>query len=63
MFDHICIWGQRNDLTQKLPVGWDSYDNFGAEVREQEVKGTADVMEKLLLMQGWEYAVGTTLLV
>ena len=45
------------NLAQTPPMGWNSYDCFGAAVLESEVKGNADVMATLLLKHGWEYIV------
>lgn len=39
------------------PMGWNSYDCFGAAVNETEVKGNADVMSFHLKEAGWEYIV------
>lgn len=39
------------------PMGWNSWDCYGATVREDEVKGNADYMAKHLLQYGWEYVV------
>ncbi|UOQ87318.1 glycoside hydrolase family 27 protein [Gracilibacillus salinarum] len=39
------------------PMGWNSWDCYGATVREEEVKGNADYMAKHLKDYGWEYIV------
>jgi alpha-galactosidase len=39
------------------PMGWNSWDCYGASVREEEVIGNADYMEKHLKKYGWEYVV------
>lgn len=39
------------------PMGWNSYDCFGATVTEAEVKGNAKMMEVHLKEAGWEYIV------
>jgi alpha-galactosidase len=39
------------------PMGWNSYDCFGAAVNEAEVKGNADIMAAHLKDAGWEYIV------
>ncbi|MEM8765350.1 MAG: glycoside hydrolase family 27 protein [Bacteroidota bacterium] len=49
------ICGQ--ELAQTPPMGWNSYDSYGAAVLEHEVKGNADVMAALLKKHGWEYVV------
>jgi hypothetical protein len=39
------------------PMGWNSYDCFGAAVNEDEVKGNAKMLEVHLKKSGWEYVV------
>lgn len=39
------------------PMGWNSWDCYGASVTEEEVKGNADYMAKYLKNYGWEYVV------
>ncbi len=39
------------------PLGWNSYDCWGAAVTEKEVKQNADYMKKHLHEFGWEYVV------
>ncbi len=39
------------------PMGWNSYDCFGAAVNEAEIKGNAKMMEVHLKNAGWEYVV------
>lgn len=39
------------------PMGWNSYDCFGASVTEQEIKINADMMAVHLKDYGWEYIV------
>jgi hypothetical protein len=39
------------------PMGWNSYDCFGAAVNEAEVKGNADIMAAHLKDAGWEFIV------
>lgn len=39
------------------PMGWNSWDCYGAGVREEQVRGNADYMEKYLKEHGWEYVV------
>ncbi len=41
----------------KPPMGWNSWDCFGTNVTEQEVKDNADFMAKNLKKYGWEYVV------
>jgi hypothetical protein len=39
------------------PMGWNSWDCFGLEVNEEQVKATADFMAEHLLPFGWQYVV------
>ncbi|WP_186578112.1 glycoside hydrolase family 27 protein [Aquibacillus kalidii] len=39
------------------PMGWNSWDCYGATVTEEEVKGNADYMASNLKRYGWEYVV------
>ncbi|MDI9420478.1 MAG: glycoside hydrolase family 27 protein [Firmicutes bacterium] len=39
------------------PMGWNSWDCYGASVREDEVRGSAEYMAANLKQYGWEYVV------
>jgi hypothetical protein len=39
------------------PMGWNSYDCYGAAVHEDEVKANADYVAKYLKQYGWQYIV------
>ena len=39
------------------PMGWNSYNSYGAAVTEKEVKANADYMAGILKQFGWEYIV------
>ncbi|MXO80523.1 alpha-galactosidase, partial [Paenibacillus sp. OT2-17] len=39
------------------PMGWNSWDCYGAAVREEEVRGNAQYMAEHLKEYGWEYVV------
>lgn len=39
------------------PKGWNSWDGYGASVREEEVRKNAEFMSKHLKQFGWEYIV------
>ena len=39
------------------PMGWNSWDCYGASVTEAEVRGNADYMAAHLKQYGWEYVV------
>ena len=41
----------------KPPMGWNSWDCFGTNVTEQEVKDNANFIAKHLKQYGWEYVV------
>lgn len=53
----ISIGLNAQHVAQKPPMGWNSYDCFGAAVHEDEVFEAADVMSAHLLRYGWEYIV------
>jgi hypothetical protein len=42
---------------QTPPMGWNSWDVYGASVREEEVLGNAEYMARHLKPYGWEYVV------
>ena len=44
-------------LAQTPPMGWNSWDCYGARVREDEVRANAEYMAKKLKQYGWEYVV------
>lgn len=44
-------------VMQKAPMGWNSWDCYGAAVDEKTVKQNAYFMSKNLLKYGWEYIV------
>jgi hypothetical protein len=46
-----------NSIAPTPPMGWNSYDCFGASVTEAEVKANADIMAVHLKKYGWEYIV------
>ncbi|HEX3357986.1 MAG TPA: glycoside hydrolase family 27 protein [Tepidisphaeraceae bacterium] len=39
------------------PMGWNSWDCFGAAVNEQQFRANADFMAEKLLTHGWQYVV------
>jgi alpha-galactosidase len=47
----------KNDFALTPPMGWNSWDCYGASVNEQEVRANADYMAKNLKKYGWEYIV------
>lgn len=44
-------------LAPTPPMGWNSYDCYGGDVNEQEVKANADYMAQHLARYGWKYIV------
>jgi len=46
-----------SEIAKRPPMGWNSYDCFGGNVTEQEVKANADYMAEKLKQYGWEYVV------
>jgi hypothetical protein len=46
-----------NKIALTPPMGWNSYNCYGATVRENEVKANADYIAKNLKKYGWEYVV------
>lgn len=45
------------ELALRPPMGWNSYNCFGGNVTEEEVKANADYMAAKLKQFGWEYIV------
>ncbi|WP_078543983.1 glycoside hydrolase family 27 protein [Litchfieldia alkalitelluris] len=48
---------RHHSLAKTPPMGWNSWDCYGATVKEEEVKGNADYMAEHLKEYGWEYIV------
>ncbi len=44
-------------VAQTPPMGWNSWDCYGAGVNEEQLRGNADYMAKYLKPYGWEYVV------
>ena len=44
-------------VAQTPPMGWNSWDCFGAAVNEEQVKANAEYMAQNLKQFGWEYVV------
>ncbi|MDO8684172.1 MAG: alpha-galactosidase, partial [Armatimonadota bacterium] len=45
------------NLAKTPPMGWNSFDCFGAQAREEHIKANADYLAKHLKKYGWEYVV------
>ncbi len=44
-------------LAKSPPMGWNSWDCFGMDITDEQVRSTADYMAKNLKSHGWEYIV------
>ena len=53
----FSLMAQSNETAKTPPMGWNSYNSFGATVTEAEVRGNADFMAQHLKRYGWEYIV------
>jgi hypothetical protein len=53
--------GKAKDLSAALaptpPMGWNSYDSYGGDVNEKQVKANARYMADHLAIYGWKYVV------
>ncbi|MDO5292933.1 MAG: glycoside hydrolase family 27 protein [bacterium] len=47
----------KNTCAKTPPMGWNSWDCYGASVNEEQLKGNADYIHKNLKEFGWEYVV------
>ncbi len=45
------------EVAQTPPMGWNSWDCYGPNVTEEEVKANADYMAEKLKAHGWEYII------
>ncbi|MEW4370136.1 glycoside hydrolase family 27 protein [Paenibacillus kandeliae] len=48
---------QHHQWAHVPPLGWNSWDCYGAAVREEEIRGNAEYMANHLRIFGWEYIV------
>jgi hypothetical protein len=46
---------QKTASTGKPPMGWNSWNCFGIDVKEDQVRAAADYMSEYLKDYGWEY--------
>jgi len=53
----VSISLQAQNLAQTPPMGWNSWDCFGFQVVESQVKASADFMAENMKSHGWEYIV------
>lgn len=47
----------KNDFAKNPPMGWNSWDCYGAAVNEEQLLGNAEYMSKNLKQYGWQYVV------
>jgi alpha-galactosidase len=47
----------KNEFAKTPPMGWNSWDCYGASVNEEQLRGNADYMAKNMKECGWEYIV------
>ena len=47
----------KNDFAKYPPMGWNSWDCYGAAVTEKELRQNADYMAEHLKEHGWEYVI------
>ena len=47
----------KNRLAKTPPMGWNSWDCYGAAVNEEQLLGNAEYMAKYLKDYGWQYVV------
>ena len=47
----------QNQVAARPPMGWNSWDCYGAAVNEAQVRANAEYMAKYLKEYGWEYVV------
>ncbi|MCC4211262.1 glycoside hydrolase family 27 protein [Leeuwenhoekiella parthenopeia] len=55
----LGVNAQNNNLLKAPtpPLGWNSYNSYGAAVTEEEIKANADYMAENMKDLGWEYVV------
>lgn len=46
-----------SSLAQRPPMGWNSYNCFGGNVTEEEMRQNTDYVAKYMKQYGWEYIV------
>ncbi|WP_051234071.1 glycoside hydrolase family 27 protein [Butyrivibrio sp. NC3005] len=48
---------KKKHVAKQPPMGWNSWDCYGASVTEEELLGNAEYMAKYLKQYGWKYVV------
>jgi hypothetical protein len=56
-FISVNVNAQKKTIAPVPPLGWNSYDCYGATVREDEVRDNAQMMSIHLKKYGWQYVV------
>lgn len=51
------VISMKKHIAKTPPMGWNSWDCYGASVREDEVRANAEYMAENLKQYGWEYIV------
>lgn len=57
LFIIMCSSEKPQPIAQKPPMGWNSWDCFGVDVTEAQVKANTDFIAEKLAKFGWEYVV------
>ena len=47
----------KNEFAETPPMGWNSWDCYGASVNEAQLRANADYMAANLKKYGWEYII------
>lgn len=50
-------FAQSTGLAPTPPMGWNSYDSYGGDVNEQEVRANAAYLARHMMRYGWKYVV------
>jgi alpha-galactosidase len=57
-FIYFSATAQKSDqLATKPPMGWNSWDCFGMDVTDEQIRSTADYMAKNMKNAGWNYII------
>ena len=54
---YLTSQAQVDQLAKTPPMGWNSWDCFGMDITDEELKSTADYMARHMKKYGWEYVV------
>ena len=53
----LLLHATTREVAPRPPMGWNSYDTYGGDVNEAEVRANADFIAKHLKQHGWNYVV------